>query len=432
PVVPGGQDVRQHRQVEDLLHRLVAVGEDEAVPVRVRDQDVLRLPADPAAHVDVAVGAARPVGVDVETDLRAPRLAVPAATAGDVERDGDEVALLDELDVRPGLDDLTGDLVAQHEVGRRGGAAPDHVLVRAADVGGDGLEDDAVRHLPSDVRRVDARAVLQLEGGVVGLDDLDLARALVRNCSVACHALPSPRSGRIQGRSPGGACENGAAAVQHTCVPWMLLDCDPGHWWFGVRDPEVLRGRAGCRVRRQPAPTRSTRPSSSSRPIPLRTSCSLSPAVRASPRSVAVARTGRASRTRAPTGSRPSSSPGWTGRSAGRSWPLGARSSSTSAASVTHTASVSRSSRWQPADAIEVTGPGTAPTGRSRSAAWWAVLSAPERQPASTTTQTCPSAAMSRLRRRNRCRWGEEPGAGSARTTPSAMTASRSALLPLG
>ena len=35
-VVAGREDVGQHRQVEDLLHRLVAVGELQQVPVRVR------------------------------------------------------------------------------------------------------------------------------------------------------------------------------------------------------------------------------------------------------------------------------------------------------------------------------------------------------------------------------------------------------------
>ena len=57
-VEPGGEDVRQHGQVEDLLQRLVPVGEPQQVPVGVRHEDVLRLATDPAAHVDVPVGAA--------------------------------------------------------------------------------------------------------------------------------------------------------------------------------------------------------------------------------------------------------------------------------------------------------------------------------------------------------------------------------------
>lgn len=59
------------------------------------------------------------------------------------------------------------------------------------------------------------------------------------------------------------------------------------------------------------------------------------------------------------------------------------RSSRTSAVLVTQRASYSRNSRWQPADDAEVTGPGTAPSGRPSAAAWPAVFSDPLRQPLS-------------------------------------------------
>ena len=91
------------------------VGEPQQVPVGVGDHDVLGLAADPAAHVDVAVGGARPGRVDVEADAGLALLAVAAATAGDVERHRDDVADLDELDVRAGLDHLAGDLVAEDQ-----------------------------------------------------------------------------------------------------------------------------------------------------------------------------------------------------------------------------------------------------------------------------------------------------------------------------
>ena len=71
-------------------------------------------------------------------------------------------------------------------------------------------------------------------------------------------------------------------------------------------------------------------------------------------------------------------------------------------ASTTHTASNSRSSRWHPADAGLVTGPGTAPSGRPSAAACPAVLSEPDRMPASSTTVASLAAAISRLRCRNR------------------------------
>ena len=56
--------------------------------------------------------------------------------------------------------------------------------------------------------------------------------------------------------------------------------------------------------------------------------------------------------------------------SASGTWsPLAPSSSRSSGPSVTHTAAPSRSSRWHPADDADVTGPGTAPTGRSSAAA---------------------------------------------------------------
>jgi len=58
----------------------------------------------------------------------------------------------------------------------------------------------------------------------------------------------------------------------------------------------------------------------------------------------------------------------------------------TSSAQVTQVAWPSRISWWHPPDVLEVTGPGTAITGRPSSRACRAVFSAPLRSPASTTT----------------------------------------------
>ena len=186
-VVAGREDVRQHRQVEDLLHRLVLVGELQEVPVGVRDQHVLGLAADPAAHVDVAVRRAGPVGVDVLADARVALLAVAAAAAGDVEGHRAQVALVDVLDVRAGLDHLSGDLVTEDQPRGRRRAAPDHVLVRPADVRRDDLEDGGVRQLAPDVGRVHPRPVLELEGREVDVLDLHRSRAHVGNASVVSH-----------------------------------------------------------------------------------------------------------------------------------------------------------------------------------------------------------------------------------------------------
>ena len=112
-VVAGREDVGEHGQVEDLLQRLVAVGELQQVEVGERHHDVLRLAADPAAHVDVAVGRAGAGRVDVEADAGLALVAHPAAAAGDVEGHRADVALLDEQHVVADLDHLAGDLVAE-------------------------------------------------------------------------------------------------------------------------------------------------------------------------------------------------------------------------------------------------------------------------------------------------------------------------------
>src|SRR5215212_4467931 len=136
-VVAGGEDVREHGEVQDLLHRLVAIGELEQVEVREGDHHVAGLPADPAAHVHVAVSRARASGIDVQAHAGLALLAVPAAPAGDVERHRADVADVYELDVVALLDDLARDLVSERLSGRSRRPSPDHMLVGAADVGRD-------------------------------------------------------------------------------------------------------------------------------------------------------------------------------------------------------------------------------------------------------------------------------------------------------
>ena len=96
-------------------------------------------------------------------------------------------------------------------------------------------------------------------------------------------------------------------------------------------------------------------------------------------------------------------------------------SSAISSAFVTQTAGNSRSIRWHPAEALLVTGPGTAPSGRPSAAAWPAVLSDPDRQPASTTTTARLAAAISRLRCRNRHLVGAVPHGTSETAAPVSM-----------
>src|SRR6266566_302426 len=190
-VETGRKDVGEHGQVEDLLHRLIFVGELEKVPVGVGNHHVLGLPANPATHVHVAVGGTGALGVDVEADAGLALFAVPAAPAGDVEGHRAEVALLDVLDIAPDLDHLAGDLVAEDQALRRRGPTPDHVLVRAADVSGDDLQDDPVLALSADVLWVDAWAVLEHQLGIVDGLDLDFPRTHVGDRLVTRHEAPS-------------------------------------------------------------------------------------------------------------------------------------------------------------------------------------------------------------------------------------------------
>ena len=91
-----------------------------------------------------------------------------------------------------------------------------------------------------------------------------------------------------------------------------------------------------------------------------------------------------------------------------------------------------RSSRWTPSDGALVTGPGTPMSGRCRRAAQVAVLSAPLRRAASTTTVPRVSAAISRLRDRNRALKGACPGGDSETTAPCSAMCSRISLWACG
>mmetsp|Transcript_16757 Transcript_16757/g.43508 ORF Transcript_16757/g.43508 Transcript_16757/m.43508 type:complete len:321 (+) Transcript_16757:119-1081(+) len=86
PVVSRREDIGQKRERLDLLHRLIAVRELEQVPVGIRHHDVLRLPANPATHVDVAVRGARAGWVDVEANTSVSSLAELAPPARNIER----------------------------------------------------------------------------------------------------------------------------------------------------------------------------------------------------------------------------------------------------------------------------------------------------------------------------------------------------------
>ena len=80
----------------------------------------------------------------------------------------------------------------------------------------------------------------------------------------------------------------------------------------------------------------------------------------------------------------------------------------------------------------DVTGPGTAISGRASRMQWVAVLSAPERAAASVTTVPADNAAIKRLRVRKRWRWGADPGGLSETTRPWTAARSNSAAFAAG
>ena len=165
-MVAGGQDVREQGEIPDLGHRLRLVGERQQVPVGERHHEIVGLTALPIPEIE-AVGAAIDLVVDVHADVGVALLAVAAASAGDVEGDRAEIALLDEFDVAADLDDFTGHLVTHHHSGRRREAAVIDVLIAAADVRRHDLQDDAVLYLLAagvgELRVLD-RLDLELEG----------------------------------------------------------------------------------------------------------------------------------------------------------------------------------------------------------------------------------------------------------------------------
>src|SRR5690606_41701539 len=77
-------------------------------------------------------------------------------------------------------------------------------------------------------------------------------------------------------------------------------------------------------------------------------------------------------------------------------------------------------------------GPGTAPTVRPKSWAWFAVLSAPDRYRASITIEVDDNAAIRRLRFRNRYRFGRIPGGMSVTNNPSTPIWRKSSTLTAG
>src|SRR5471032_2003653 len=181
-VIAGWQDVGEAGQVANFLHGLVAVRQFQQVEVGVRHQHVFGLAAGPVAHVDITVCTTGTGRVDGQAHAGVLFLARAAAAACDVERYRDQVADFQVFDVAALLDHFAGDFVPQDQAGLGGGAAAHHVLVGAADVGGDHAQDDAVLNLP-------ATGVLHF--GIVDFLYFDLAVAEIHDTTITRHAFTS-------------------------------------------------------------------------------------------------------------------------------------------------------------------------------------------------------------------------------------------------
>ena len=107
-----------------------------------------------------------------------PFAAIAAAAAGDVERHCHQIAHVQKFNITALLDHFACDLVPQHQSSRRRRPAANHVLIAAANVGGDDLQDHAVIDLL-------ARRVLQFR--VINGLDLDFAGPQIHYASITCH-----------------------------------------------------------------------------------------------------------------------------------------------------------------------------------------------------------------------------------------------------
>src|SRR5207244_6533571 len=131
----GGHDIGKQRQVADLFHSASFFRQPQQVEISVRDHDVIRLPADPAAHIDVAVSRARPSRIYMQTNAGFSIFTIPATPACDVEWNGDEVADFDVFHVTSSFDDFACNLMPKDQSLMRCSATANHVLIAAADVG---------------------------------------------------------------------------------------------------------------------------------------------------------------------------------------------------------------------------------------------------------------------------------------------------------
>src|SRR5579875_2070470 len=181
PVIARGQNIRKACEVSDFLHRLRLVREFQQIEIRVGYHHVFRLPAYPSAHIDVAVSCAGAGGIDVQADACFALLTIAASSTGNIKRYGYQVSHLDKLHVASRLDHFAGDLVSETYSTGRGCTTSDHMLIAAANVGGNYLQNHAVLAL----------AVSECELGKIDRLHLDFSRTHVNQSPIAGHKYSS-------------------------------------------------------------------------------------------------------------------------------------------------------------------------------------------------------------------------------------------------
>src|SRR5205085_5432529 len=101
-----------------------------------------------------------------------------AAPAGNVKGHRDQIAHVQKFDVAAFLDDLAGNLMPQHQAGRSRSPAAHHVLIAAADIGGDDPQKNAMINLLA-LRVLQFRKVNRL--------NLNFTWTKINYATIGCH-----------------------------------------------------------------------------------------------------------------------------------------------------------------------------------------------------------------------------------------------------
>ena len=95
-----------------LTESLIAIGKFQEVEIGIEDHYEARLPADPAAHIHIAVSTSRSTVVHREANAGILFTAVSATSTSYIERHRHKIADVEELDVAAPFDHLSCNLMS--------------------------------------------------------------------------------------------------------------------------------------------------------------------------------------------------------------------------------------------------------------------------------------------------------------------------------